>query len=79
MPSCKSCRRPIVFLPTKKGRQMPVDPETCDDGNVVMRRWAGGDPVVHILADGEEPLEGEIRYRSHFASCPEADKHRRRR
>lgn len=83
MPACRSCRAAIIFVPTKSGKRMPIDPEPYDDGNVVLRVPAGmmgsGEKVAHLLADTEAPLEGELRFRSHFASCPNAKRHRRRR
>jgi hypothetical protein len=48
---------------------MPLDPEPHPTGNMALV-----DGVAHFVApDGKD-----ARYRSHFATCPDADKHRRK-
>lgn len=56
---CKTCQAPIVWMPTKQGKSMPVDAHTVGDGDQVFDVTRG-----HI---------------SHFATCPQADDHRRER
>lgn len=65
-----------VATENKPGRRMPLDadpdnPERalqCDDGNIVItrERTAEGTPLVRYVG------KGPGRYRSHFATCPEA-------
>lgn len=66
MSQCKSCQAQIVFVKTPKGRHMPCDVELAD--------WPGGtvvDTMGNVLTDGGRG------YRPHWATCPDAKKHRR--
>jgi hypothetical protein len=66
---------------------MPVDVEPVADGNVeiVDRTRRPGDddwtPVVRVLKKGEGAslpgIPAPDRFKSHFATCPDADQHRR--
>lgn len=83
--TCRSCRAPIVWALTSKGRLMPIDADPVDGGNIslveitTMQDW---EPrlmaVVHperqasLLDDGEQHV-------AHFTTCPQADEHRRPR
>jgi hypothetical protein len=62
-------------------KMMPLDPDPVENGNVVIEPPDGAIPArARVLKKGEaENLpEGTLRYRSHFATCSEADKFRRR-
>lgn len=85
---CRSCKTPIVWTHTEKGKSMPVDAERAADGNIVLsmrgERW----PVaVYQSKQDIETLKrqaatrGEelLLYKSHFATCPNAAAHRSRR
>jgi hypothetical protein len=75
--TCRSCGGSIRWVLTGKGRRMPVDPDPVDNGNVTLAVVAG---VVHATVHGDATgITGVARYISHFATCPEAHKHRRRR
>lgn len=63
---CRSCRAPIVWLTTEKGHLIPVDAET----------YIHGDGVSTHGVDRFSPLRGHV---SHFATCPDATKWRKRR
>lgn len=74
--TCKSCRAPIRWLPTRKGNKMPVDarPSTDPSANVVIC----DDGVVEVLGPMDPRWATSTpRYVSHFRSCPHADQHRR--
>jgi hypothetical protein len=77
---CRSCRKPIRWALTEKGRRMPLDPDPYegDDprGLFVLRSGDAGPVAVAAPADAfpEEP-----HYRTHFATCPNATRHRRAR
>jgi hypothetical protein len=68
---CRSCDAPIVWALTEKGARMPLDAEPTPAGSLV-------------LVDGiaRRPQIGEdvpyLQYVSHFATCPNADRHRKR-
>ena len=73
---CRGCGQQILWTLTSAGRNMPCDPR-------VIRFTAGGDETF-VTPYGEVkrgtrtengPLVGYI---SHFATCPSADRFRRR-
>ena len=77
--TCRSCGAPIVFITSTKGRRVP-----CDAQAVKFRRFLGGPDKV-VTPNGEV-LTGKISedgnetgYISHFATCPNANAHRKRR
>ena len=75
---CRGCGADIAFIRTTAGRSMPVDPFS------IVFVPAGG-PNTYVMPDGsvkrgrepksnEDQVETMIGYRSHFATCPAADK-----
>lgn len=81
--TCRSCRKPVIWTLTEKGKRMPIDadpeeirrPLTVADGNLIIcRQGTDGeaDTVRYVPA-------GKGRYRSHFASCSSPAKHRKPR
>lgn len=77
MSDCKSCGAPILWAKTIKGRLIPLDPDPSPKGNIVIGE-AGTALVFNSPAAIAPRLEGEPRYLSHFATCPNADQHRER-
>lgn len=82
---CRSCGAPIRLLVTEAGwrssppKMMPIDVEPVEDGNVVIIPANGAIPArAKVLKKGQEPPPGALRYKSHFATCPDAGKWRRR-
>lgn len=90
---CRSCGARIVWTWTMGRRgelkaRMPIDAEPVADGNVEIIDWTRTPeqdewtPVVRTLLKGEAEsptlLDPPPRYKSHFATCPDADTHRRR-
>jgi hypothetical protein len=75
---CRSCRAPIVWVGTEHGKAMPLDrePYEGDDprGLFVIRTEPG---KVIAIATTPDAFPGEPVYRSHFATCPDADRYRR--
>ena len=79
--ACGSCEAPIIWAISTAGARSPFDAEPVPEGtfwltlnagtNVVRANYVGADDLV------EQPDRN--RYRTHFATCPNADDHRRRR
>ncbi len=70
---CHSCEAPVRWVRTASGKAMPIDPEPVDGGNV----WLDSNGVAHV--GDEQWAPSPRRYKSHFATCPNAAKHRRPR
>ena len=77
-PTCRSCGSQIIFIRTTAGKAMPCDPDPINFER-------SGGPETFVTPEGKVergkrresgPLQGYI---SHFATCPFADKHRKRR
>lgn len=78
---CRGCGKEIMFIKTEKGKTMPVDPKpvyfipdergsetyVMPGGKIERGREAN-------IADGDS----SIGYISHFSTCPNADKMRKR-
>jgi hypothetical protein len=74
--TCRSCGAPVWWLEhTTTGKRSPVDPEPHPAGNIV--REGALNTKYRVLHAGEEPAEGEPRYRAHWVTCPMAARHRR--
>lgn len=82
MAACRSCSASVFWVETeakddKPARRMPLDadaegrPLTFDDGNLVVVR-NGDPPVVRYVAKGPN------HHRSHFSSCPQLDRWRKK-
>lgn len=88
--TCDACQAPLVWAKTTKGRNMPLDARRNErTGQLVAAEFENGNvadtgqvahghrgqlvPVVAVV----EP--GPRRWRSHFASCPHAERYRKRR
>lgn len=84
MPECRTCGAEIVWanhVPTpgnQRPRPMPIDAHSHDDpsGNLGVRR-VGTALRYRVLKKGEEPEPGEHRAVSHFATCKDAQAHRK--
>ncbi len=68
---CKTCNQPIMWATTAAGKAIPLDVEPVPDGNLVLD---GGTARVADMFSPPGP-----RWRSHFATCVDADIHRRNR
>lgn len=81
MSRCRSCGAEIRWIKTFSGKQMPVDAEPVrffPDGEgrdmFVMKHGA----VVSGTRAGIDDDHTYVGFISHFATCPNADKHRKR-
>ncbi len=75
--TCRSCNQPITFAITGENRRMPINPPT-PDGNLYLYRKDG---TLRVSTDSAvlPPGTDLVTVTSHFATCPNADKHRRPR
>jgi hypothetical protein len=74
---CRSCGARIVWTVTERGRRMPIDPVPNPAGNIILRERAAGLEPVAVYTSAP-PAEGEKRFTSHFATCPQAKKWRKK-
>ena len=78
MNTCRSCGAEILWIRTLGGKMMPVNP-----GTVNIREGAGYDVLVaedgRILRGVISDDGGSFGYVSHFATCPGASAHRRKK
>jgi hypothetical protein len=86
MAACRSCKAPIFWALTPNGRRIPLDAEPVDGGNIVLDDPAAEAPTdprtARVVGKEAQPnLFGDDgpRYTSHFATCPDADSHRKPR
>lgn len=73
--TCRShrCGAPIIWARSMAtGKLMPVDAEPVADGNIVLTEDLLGEITAVI-----EPGATAPRHKSHFATCPDADRFRR--
>jgi len=72
--SCRSCGAAITWVKTSAGKTMPVDAEPVADGNLVIE-----DGVVRYLSSNQVAMFVPAnKYKSHFATCPNASEHRKK-
>jgi hypothetical protein len=81
---CRSCGQPMEMgVTVRAGADMPLDLGTFDNGNIaIVGRTHDGKPLALVLqrADLDRARERGVLdlRRSHFASCPDAEKWRQR-
>lgn len=88
MTECSSCHAPIEWATTERGKRMPVDAAPVEDGTILLRHLVHGEPpVAHMttIAERDElaaqaAARGDTLrlFKSHFATCSSAARHRRR-
>jgi len=85
MPTCRSCGASIIWATTQVGRHMPFDKLPVLTGNffLVPHPTEGDLLALHVDSDHFAAIHGRTneasRYTSHFATCPQASKHRKAR
>lgn len=72
MAACRSCGASIFWAMTESGKSMPIDQRPDPNGNIVLDE----NNVAAVMAPAE--ARGRRRFTSHFATCPNANQHRRR-
>ena len=75
---CRSCHAPVEWALTLHAHQwIPLDLGAVADGNLAVVGGQKGTPLVRLVPLAER--SGLELRRTHFASCPYADQHRRSR
>jgi hypothetical protein len=82
--ACRSCGAAVRWAVSVNGKRIPVDDQPVPDGNLVLSDPTPGAyaPVAsHYVEPEQAPLFGDEppRFVSHFATCPNADHHRKAR
>lgn len=72
MSTCKTCGAAVTWARTSSGKSIPVDPEPRAGGNITLI-----DCGSHLAA--RVGPAGSGSHVSHFATCPQANGHRRER
>lgn len=73
---CRTCPGQIIWAVTERGKDMPVDAEPSPEGTVLLEQ-EGARLVARVLPAHRAFGRKDLR-KSHFASCPDAAKWRRR-
>jgi hypothetical protein len=73
---CKSCYARIIWARTEKGVATPVDEKPTANGHLVLEIE---DPRDAPIARRVGRKTGVPRYTTHFATCPNANDHRRKK
>lgn len=77
--TCSSCTALIIWATTARGKAMPIDALPATDGNIRLDdRGPGRPPLAVVVATDQADLldSDQQRWKSHFATCPNADEHR---
>jgi hypothetical protein len=74
MSECRSCHAEITWAVTTAGKRMPLDNRPTPDGTVVI----DPDGRARVLARADLQF-ARLRFTPHWATCPNADAHRRPR
>jgi hypothetical protein len=79
--ACSTCHRPILWAKMPNGHMHPLDPGPVPEGNIAVRHVRRGDHAFGLegryLRRRETAGADEDRFVSHFATCPDAARHRR--
>lgn len=73
MSACRDCDEPCFWARTEHGKSMLVNANTVLGGNLELDLSSETHLVVHVKRD-----PNVHRYVSHFATCPAAERRRRR-
>jgi hypothetical protein len=73
--ACRSCSAPPIWAVSEKGRRVPIDPVPPKDGSGNLRLFRRNREFHCEQATDRHALDN---YLSHFATCTESTRHRRR-
>jgi hypothetical protein len=74
---CSACYAGLRWVKTTRGAAMPLDPEPCDDGNVIVT--PGGALVLNSELREKAKRMNLALYKPHFATCPFAARFKKER
>lgn len=74
MANCRSCGAEIRWARTENGRNMPIEKDP--NGNIVLED-GGSAPLAVVVPPDVAPER--TRWISHFAKCPNAAAHRKKK
>jgi len=85
---CRSCGTKLVWAATSTGKRAPFDAEPTLTGNTVLvHRTVGEAPIARTATKEEQATRDDERlqlaqrvlFLSHFSTCPDAAKYRKRK
>lgn len=77
---CRSCQAQVIWAVTTAGNPIPLDPEQDPDGLITLDKIPGHrKPVATVWSKGNRPPADTPTYTTHFATCPNAGRHRKER
>jgi hypothetical protein len=82
--NCRSCKAQIIWTMTERGRRMPVDAEPSKKGNIMLHPRPDDQAPLAIYLTTEQiaAFDGSLQrhrlFTSHFVTCPEAKKWRKK-
>lgn len=71
---CRACDADIFFAPTAAGKSVPLDAKPVENGNYFLDD--GG--IARVIGKGQFTLVARELYLSHFATCPDAQRFRKK-
>lgn len=82
MSHCRSCGAPLRWAKTLNDKAIPLDAEPSSAGNIVLtERTDPAAPLARVLAGADlfdARAVGTELWLSHYVTCPDSDKWRRR-
>lgn len=75
---CSSCKADIIWSTSEKGSAAPIDFQPSPDGTVALEYRGSPTPLSRVVPVKHRFGRTDLR-KSHFATCPEAARHRRGR
>ena len=73
---CISCGAPLLWVRTEAGNWMPLDPQPIFRGNIKLNKGIAYYQTKEEVHEADALLLPTL-YLSHFATCPNAKKHRK--
>lgn len=74
---CGSCGASIIWAVTSSGKAHPLDAVPAPDGTAALFPGPGSGKLLVLF--GKAARAAAERFKSHFATCPNAEAHRRPR